>query len=231
MKYEIILFDADETLFDFKKSERIAFENTCRAFGIEYDESYHFRVYKEINTAVWQELAEGRISQKELNQERFKRFSKKISAGFQELEFAGEYIEQLSHASFVYEDSIPVIRSLSRSCRLAIVSNGLKKVQDGRIRKSTIAEYFEEIIISDEVGILKPDPAIFELALTKMNCIDKRTALMVGDSLTTDVQGGINSGIDTCWFNPLKSGKPDGLSAIEPTYEISGLSELLDIIG
>lgn len=227
MKYDILLFDADETLFDFKQSERIAFEKTCRQSGISYEENYHFKLYKEINTVIWQELAEGRITQKELNQERFRRFLNAVDTLSDAEAFAEAYIDHLSQASILYEGVPELLKSLSESCRLAVVSNGLQKVQDGRIRKNPIAINFEEIVISDEVGILKPDPAIFELTLKKMKCTDRRTVLMVGDSLSTDVQGGINSGIDTCWFNPGKASRP---SEIIPTYEISALEELKSIL-
>ncbi len=227
MKYEIIIFDADETLFDFKKSEKDAFKNTMLEFDIEYDENHHLKVYKEINTSIWKELEDGLITQKKLKIERFKRLSDRLNAEFDEGEFAKSYMKHLSYASFLYDDSIELVESLHKDYRLTIITNGLKIVQDNRIRKSTIAKYFEDIVVSEEVEVSKPDPKIFEHALDNIKHTDKSKVLIVGDSLTSDIQGGINFGIDTCWFNPNKIINKTG---IKPTYEVSDLRELKDIL-
>lgn len=227
MKYKIIIFDADETLFDFKKSERDAFKNTMLEFDIEYDENHHLKIYKEINTAIWKELEEGLITQKKLKVERFKRLSDRLDSGFDEGEFAKSYMKHLSYASFLYDDSIELVESLHKDYRLTIITNGLKDVQDNRIRKSIIAKYFEDIVVSEEVQVSKPDPKIFEHTLNNIRHTDKRKVLIVGDSLTSDIQGGINFGIDTCWFNPNKIINETGIT---PTYEICNLMELKDIL-
>lgn len=223
MKYDIIIFDADETLFDFKKSERDAFKNTMLEFNINYNENYHLKIYKDINTAIWKELEDGLITQKKLKVERFKRLSDALNAGFDEVEFSKSYMKHLSYASFLYDDSLALIESLSKDYRLSIITNGLKDVQNNRIRKSIIGKYFEDIVISEEVEVSKPDPKIFEHALNNLNYTNKNKVLMVGDSLTSDIQGGINFGIDTCWFNPNKI--VNG-TEINPTYEISNLMYL-----
>jgi 2-haloacid dehalogenase len=227
MKYEIIIFDADETLFDFRKSERDAFKNAMLEFDIEYDENYHLKIYQGINTAIWKEFEEGLITQKELKIERFKRLSDSLNAGFDEALFAKSYMKHLSNASFLYDDSIELVESLHKDYKLTIVTNGLKDVQDKRIRKSVIAKYFEDIVVSEEVQVSKPDPKIFEHTLGNIKHTDKSKVLIVGDSLTSDIQGGINSGIDTCWFN---SNKIVNKTKIKPTYEIHNLMELKDIL-
>ncbi|WP_432403443.1 YjjG family noncanonical pyrimidine nucleotidase [Wukongibacter sp. M2B1] len=227
MKYEIIIFDADETLFDFKKSEKDAFRNTMLEFDIEYDENHHFKIYKEINTAIWKELEDGLITQKKLKLERFKRLSDRLDSGFDEAEFAKAYMKHLSYISLLYDDSIELVEGLHKDYRLTIITNGLKVVQDNRIRKSIIAKYFEDIVVSEEVQVSKPDPKIFELALENIKHTDKSKVLIVGDSLTSDIQGGINFGIDTCWFNPNRI---ENKTEIKPTYEISKLMELKDIL-
>ncbi|ENQ3077227.1 YjjG family noncanonical pyrimidine nucleotidase [Bacillus sp. WLY-B-L8] len=227
MKYEVIIFDADETLFDFKKSEKHALKNTMLACNIEYDESYHLKVYKDINTAIWKELEDGLITQKNLNVERFIRLSNKLNAEFDEDEFAQLYMKHLSYASFLYDQSIDLVESLHKDYRLSIITNGLKDVQDNRIRKSVIAKYFEDIVVSEDVNVSKPDSKIFEHALNNIKHTDKSKVLMVGDSLTSDIQGGINFGIDTCWFNPNKIANT---SEFKPTYEISNLLELKNIL-
>ena len=227
MKYEVLIFDADETLFDFKKSERDALKNTMPEFDIEYDEDHHLKIYKDINTTIWKELEDGLITQKKLKVERFKRLSDSLNAGFDAALFAKSYMKHLSFASFLYDDSVGLIESLHKDYILSIITNGLRDVQDTRIRKSIIAKYFEDIVISEEVNISKPDPKIFELALNNIKHADKHKVLMIGDSLTSDIQGGINFGIDTCWFN---ANKIVNKTEFKPTYEISNLMELKDIL-
>lgn len=228
MKYDIIIFDADETLFDFKKSEREAFKNTMLEFNIEYNEDYHLKIYQDINTAIWKEFENGLITQKKLKVERFKRLSDSLKAEFDTNEFAKSYMKHLSNASFLYDDSIDLVENLHKNYRLIIITNGLKDVQDNRIRKSIIGKYFEDIVVSEEVQVSKPDPRIFEHALNNVNYTDKSMVLMVGDSLTSDIQGGINFGIDTCWFNPNRVVNNTDL---KPTYEITNLMELKNILG
>ncbi|MBU5590492.1 YjjG family noncanonical pyrimidine nucleotidase [Clostridium sp. MSJ-4] len=227
MKYDTIIFDADETLFDFKKSERDALKNTMLEFNIEYDENYHLKVYKDVNRAIWKELEDGLITQKKLKIERFKRLSDRLNSGFDEVLFAKSYMRHLSLASFLYHDSMGLVESLYKNYKLSIITNGLTEVQDTRIRKSIIAKYFDDIVISEEVQVSKPDPRIFEHALNNIKHTNKSTVLIVGDSLTSDIQGGINSGIDTCWFNPNKIVNE---TSIKPTYEISNLMELKAIL-
>lgn len=223
MKYEVILFDADETLFDFEKSERDAFKNAMLEFNMDYDENYHLKIYKDINTDIWKEFENGLITQKKLKTERFKRLSRKLNSAFDKTEFAKSYMKHLSFASYLFKDSQSLIESLSKDYKLAIVTNGLTDVQDRRVRHSIIGKYFYNVIISEEAHAAKPDPKIFELALKSINHADKSKVLMVGDSLTSDIQGGINFGIDTCWYNPDKSLNS---TEIKPTYEIYKLMEL-----
>ncbi|MBK1813335.1 YjjG family noncanonical pyrimidine nucleotidase [Clostridium sp. YIM B02505] len=227
MKYEVIIFDADETLFDFRKSEREAFKNSMIEFDIKYDENHHLKIYSEINTAIWKEFEEGLITQEKLKVERFKRLANKLEVAFDEVEFAKAYMKHLANASFLFEDSEALVESLYKDYKLTIVTNGLTDVQNGRIKKSTIAKYFQDVVISEEVKVAKPDPRIFELALSNLKHTDKSKVLMVGDSLSSDIKGGVNAGIDTCWYNPSKT---PNTTSIKPTYEISSLNELKDII-
>lgn len=227
MKYEVIIFDADETLFDFKKSERDAFKNAMLEFDIEYDENHHLRVYHGINNAIWKEFEEVLITQEKLRVERFRRFSETLNIGFDEDKFEKAYSKHLAGASFLFDDSIELVESLHKDYKLTIVTNGLKDVQDNRIRKSAIAKYFEDIVVSEEVKVAKPDPRIFEHTLNNIKHTDKSKVLIVGDSLTSDIKGGINFGVDTCWYNPNQI---ENKTSIKPTYEISSLMELKNIL-
>ena len=227
MKYEVIIFDADETLFDFKKSEREAFKNAMLEIDIPYDEEYHLNIYQGINTAIWKEFEEGLITQEKLKIERFKRLSSKLNIEFDAAQFAQSYMKHLANGSFLLDEGEALVQTLYTDYILTIVTNGLTSVQEKRIRKSVIAKYFKEIVISEEIGVSKPNPAIFEHALKNISYTDKSKVLMIGDSLTSDIQGGINFEIDTCWYNPNNLVNETG---IKPTYEISNLNDLPDLL-
>lgn len=227
MKYKLLIFDADETLFDFKKAEKEAFKETILEFGIEYDESYHFETYKRINTAIWKELENGLITQSKLKIERFKRLSDKLGIYFDEIKFADSYMKHLANGSFLFDDSMDLIKSIKDKYKLVIITNGLSIVQEKRIKQSPIAKYFNDIVISENVGVSKPNPGIFEYALNNMDNINKKEILMIGDSLSSDIKGGINFNIDTCWYNPNNL---ENNTDIIPTYVVSSLNELKNFL-
>ncbi|MDU2291203.1 MAG: YjjG family noncanonical pyrimidine nucleotidase [Clostridium celatum] len=223
MKYKVILFDADETLFDFKKAEKEAFKNSMLELDIEYDENYHFATYKEINTAIWKELEEGLITQEKLKTERFKRLIDKLDMTFDENDFANIYMTHLGNGSFLFDGAMELIEDLSSKYILSIVTNGLTSVQERRLKKSTIAKHFKDIVISESIGISKPNPDIFEHAINNLGTFNKDEVLMIGDNLNSDIRGGINYNIDTCWYNPNKL---ENKTDLKPTYEICDYTEL-----
>jgi len=227
MKYKMIIFDADETLFDFSKSERHAFENAMNDHNIEYKEEYHLPLYKKINIAVWEEFERGEITQKELKVKRFRRFLSSINNNCEPRSFMERYTLHLAHASFLFDGAEKLVEALSKKHRLIFVTNGLTKVQKHRIRESVIAHYFERIIISEEIGYAKPNPMIFIEGLKGLDLPDKSEIIIVGDSLTSDIPGGINYGIDTVWYNPNKK---KNNSPYTPTYEIDNLEKLYKIL-
>lgn len=227
MKYKLIIFDADETLFDFRMSEQKALEITMKEFGAEYDESYHLPIYKDVNHRIWKEFEDGILTQETLKTERFKRYFDKLSVDYDIYEFSSSYIKNLGEGAYLFKDSEELVRKLSKTHRLIILTNGLSKVQNRRIEKSGIKDCFEEIVISEEVGAAKPSKEIFEYAIRNFEGVDKSQILMVGDSMRSDILGGINYGIDTCWYNPTKSENKESFLA---TYEISSLFEIIDIV-
>ncbi|WP_296648099.1 YjjG family noncanonical pyrimidine nucleotidase [Romboutsia sp. 13368] len=227
MEYKVILFDADDTLFDFKKTEKHALEKLMSNLDTKYDNDYCINIYKEINTQIWKELEEGKITSDKLKVERFQRLINKLNLSDDANRLSNLYIEFLSQGSFLYEETKELLDYLSKNYKLAIITNGLSDVQHKRIRESEVSHYFDEIIISQEVKISKPDPRVFEYALNSLNHDDKSSVLMVGDSLTSDIKGGINASIDTCWFNLFnKSNDTD----ISPKYEINNLLDLKNIL-
>lgn len=227
MNYEVILFDADETLFDFKKTEEFALKKLITTLNTEYDESYCVSAYKKINTKIWIEFEEGKITSDKLKVERFNRFINKLNLNNDANTLSKMYVKFLGEGSFLYEETSNLLSYLSENYKIGIITNGLADVQNKRIRNSTVSHYFEDVVISDEIKIAKPNPEIFEYSLKNLNHGNKSSVLMIGDSLSSDIQGGLNAGIDTCWFN---ANKKSNLSNIIPKYEIHSLMDLKNIL-
>ena len=226
MKYKVILFDADDTLFDFKKTENYALENLMSSLDTDYDKDYCINIYKEINTKIWKEFEEGKITSDDLKIERFQRLIDKLNLSDDATRLSELYVKFLGQGSFLYEDTKDLLDYLSKNYKLGIITNGLADVQHKRIRESDVGHYFDDVIISDEIKIAKPNPEIFEYALKSLNH-DHKSVLMVGDSLSSDIKGGLNASIDTCWCNLAnKINNTD----IVPKYEINNLLDLKNIL-
>lgn len=227
MKYEVILFDADDTLFDYTLSEEYALKKVFIEHQIELMQS-HVEQYRWVNQQLWNDYEKGRVTLDFLRHERFRRLFAEIQVEMDAVHFSERYIQYLGEGSFLIEGSEKLINQLLKNGhRTAIITNGIKQTQQSRIGRSTLANSFEHIIISGDTGYSKPHTGIFDFAFDKLNLSDKSKVLIVGDSLTSDIQGGINYGIDTCWFNPKQQTNE---STIKPTYEIQYLLELLHIL-
>lgn len=226
MKYEIILFDVDDTLFDFDMSEKKALHKTFLEFEYPTGLSDYRGTYKEISKILWSDLEQGFITLSELAVERFTRLFLQHELDIDAEIFSGVYLEYLGRETHPIQGAVEVCEKLV-NYRLAIITNGFTAVQAARIENSALHNTFEHIIISEEAGFNKPDKEIFDYTFSKLQITDKEKVLIVGDSLTSDIQGGINYGIDTCWFNPNTKENHIGN---EPTYEINKLMELLKIV-
>lgn len=226
MKYEIVLFDIDDTLLDFPLSEKSALHNTFMDYNLPSGFADYHASYREISKVLWRELEEGNISLPELGVERFQRLFAENSLTVDAELFSQAYLDYLGQETHLMEGAEELCKIL-KGCRLAIITNGFGQVQKARIQNSPLAELFEYIIISEETGYQKPNPGIFDYAFEKLGGAPKEKALIVGDSLTSDIQGGNNYGIDTCWFNPQQKKNE---TTVKPTYEIRSLSEVADIV-
>lgn len=226
MRYKVILFDADDTLFDYGKAEAEALRQTFEAFGLPEGAAEYGASYREINKALWRELELGTITSASLRLERFRRLFETNGLALDPEAFSAAYLAGLGRGSFLIEGAETLCGSLT-GCRLAVITNGIKDVQTARIAGSPLCYTFERVIISEVAGCQKPERGIFDYAFAELGLSDKREVLMVGDSLTSDIAGGANYGIDTCWFNP--HGRPND-TEVAPTYEIRHLSELTGII-
>lgn len=226
-KYYCVLFDADNTLLDFDTAENKALAETLQHYGIEPDNE-NVQKYREINSALWQQLEKGQIRREKLMNERFTRFLKTIGAAGNGAEMNRYYLDQLSsHPDLMPGGVLDVLHELSEVATMAVVTNGFEKVQTRRAKESGILDYMEEIFVSEKMDAEKPNRKIFDQALRVLGVENKEHVLMVGDSLTSDIQGGINAGLDTCWVNPQHAENP---GKVNPTYEIAGLEELYSIV-
>jgi YjjG family noncanonical pyrimidine nucleotidase len=223
MKYDLLLLDADDTLFDFVRAEAWAFGQTLAALGRTDPDGSAEVVYRRINKGLWVDLEQGRVTKDVLRVERFRRLFGELGWEDPAPVAAETFVSRLAEAAFLLPGAEEVCRTLARTHTLAIVTNGITEVQTGRLARSPLAPLVSALVISDEVGVAKPDPAIFDLALRRVGHTDKATVLMVGDSLTSDIRGGQNFRIDTCWYNP--HGLPCTLP-VPPTYEIRRLEDL-----
>ena len=226
MKYDIILFDVDDTLFDFDMSEKKALHKTFVEFGYPAGLADYRASYKEISKILWSDLEQGSITLSELAVERFRRLISRHELNITAEMFSSVYLEYLGMETHPVQGAVELCEKLV-DYRLAIITNGFTAVQTARIENSALRNTFEHIIMSEEAGFNKPDKEIFNYAFSKLQITDKEKVLIVGDSLTSDIQGGIDYGIDTCWFNPHSKENNIGN---EPTYEIRELMELLKIV-
>ncbi len=226
MQYEWLIFDADGTLFDFDRAEETALRQTFESLGIPFEPDYRV-VYRRINQELWLELELGRVTPSVLRILRFERLFAELGIAESAGKFNAKYLLHLADAAELIEGARKVVRQLHTRYHLAIITNGLREVQERRLARSPLKDYFPVFVISEIVGAAKPQPAIFEAAFEAMGQPPKERVLLIGDSLTSDIQGGNNFGIDTCWFNPARVPRPIEAHC---TYEIVKLVELLDFL-
>lgn len=222
-RYSVLLLDADGTLFDYDRAEGYALETTCGELGLDYEPERDLPVYRRINAEMWRAFERGEIDPGTLSIERFRRFLESAGARADPAEMADRYLGHLAEGSFLIPGALDVVRELASLARLAVITNGLSRVQRSRFSGSGLSEYVEHLVISDEVGSQKPEPRIFDVALAPFNGVSRDEVLIVGDSLTSDIAGGGRYGIATCWYNPEGRENPDGPV---PTHEVHSLAEL-----
>lgn len=226
-KYYCVLFDADNTLLNFDAAESKALAETLVNYGIEPD-AETVQTYREINSELWKQLEKGQIRREKLMNERFTRFLKVIDAAGNGAEMNRFYLDQLStHPDLMSATVLDVMKELSEVATLAVVTNGFDRVQSRRVQESGLLNYLEDVFVSEKMDSEKPNRKIFDLALRSLGVENREHVLMVGDSLSSDIQGGINAGLDTCWFNPNHAENP---GKVCPTYEIASLEELYPLV-
>ena len=222
-RYDVLLCDADNTIFDFTKAEENAFAIACAHAGIDGAERL-LPVYADINSAMWKLLELGGITQSVLRVRRFELFLTAIGRTDIDARDMGDtFADALGQQSVPLPGAVEAVARWSRVLPVVIVTNGISKVQHGRMEGSEVRHFISGMVISEEVGAAKPDPRMLELAMEKAGVTDRRRALMLGDSLSRDIAAAANAGVDACWFNPRGAKNAKGLPV---RYEIRSLDEV-----
>ena len=224
--YPWLWFDADGTLFDYNRAEATALKNVFHSLTLPFEDEY-LGVYRNINSKLWRALEQQEITPAVLRFRRFELLLESLRLSGSPHQMSTAYIEQLAICTDLMDGAYEVLQTLHGRSKLAIVTNGLQAVQRSRLAHSRIRAFITELIISEEVGAAKPQPAFFDAAFARTGQPAKSDFLIIGDSLTSDIQGGVDYGLDTCWYNPTAESRPDSLPI---TYEIGHLRELLDFL-
>lgn len=219
---EFLFLDLDDTILDFHKAEHIALGKTFRFFGLEPTEEVMAR-YSQINKEHWQRLERKELTREEVLVGRFAVLFEEYGIQVDPTLCARTYEDNLSIGHHFLPGAEEALEALSKKYKLYLASNGTAKVQAGRLASANISHYFQEIFVSQEIGANKPDILYFQRCFERIPNFDPAKAMMVGDSLTSDILGGIQAGMATCWVNPAGKPHPEN---IKPDYEIKALPEL-----
>lgn len=238
--YHTLLLDADDTLFDFHQAELYALQSTFHDFAIELHVGSYIDEFQTINAAVWREYETGQSTAQQVRTKRFVRLLRQLEIDLDPAAVSDSYVAHLGEATFMVDGARELLEILCGRIPMVLLTNGLSAVQRSRLSRAKVADYFDAIVISEEVGVQKPDPRVFEIALEQASAARKASggsgtsaagrqdALMVGDNLHSDIGGALRAGLDACWFN--YRGK-DADPAIRPTCVIESLLELPGIVG
>lgn len=218
---EFLFLDLDDTILDFHKAERIAIGKTIRQFGVEPTESVLGR-YHVINKWHWEQLEQGKMTREEVLVNRFGVLFRELGMAVDPAACAKVYEENLSQGHWFLPGAEEALERLHGKYRLYLASNGTARVQQGRMTSANLYRFFEKVFVSQQIGFNKPSVAYFERCFAQIPGFQRERAVMVGDSLSSDIQGGINAGIRTVWVNP----EHQRCTGVVPDYEIECLSQL-----
>ncbi|MDF1697294.1 MAG: pyrimidine 5'-nucleotidase [Saprospiraceae bacterium] len=227
MRYKWLLFDADNTFLDFASASKNSLFQTLDEYNLDCDEEI-YKIYKTENAKVWESFENKEITALELRSLRFAKFFSAVDiGGIDPFQFNAHYLQNLVHLSEAYDGAIDLLEALMPQYTLSVITNGLKEVQRPRINKLSMNHIFESIIVSDEIGVAKPDIRFFEHSYNSItNPPPKSEVLVIGDNLKSDILGGVNFGVDTCWI----SHENENESSIQPTYTINSVLDIHSVL-
>ena len=225
-RYDTVLFDADNTLFDFDAAEAQALDLTLEAYGYPVDGRSR-DCYLAVNRDLWERFDRGEVKREWLVVERFAALQRSLGGHHDPAEMNAFYLSRLAEAGCLLPGAEELCRALVPSCTLAIVTNGVASAQRGRFARSPLKALIPWLFISEEVGYQKPQRQFFGAVLSAMSLPPSARIVVVGDSLTADILGAVNAGLDSIWYNPNGlPGRPD----IVPTFEARSFDQVLHLI-
>ena len=228
MKYTTILFDADQTLLDFHRCEKEAVREAFLNMGVITDDDM-IEEYSRINASLWKMLEKGEIEKKVLVYKRFEIFYEKYSINADPHLTSSEYMKTLSTKAYLIDGAEELCQRLYGKARMYIVTNGVKSNQESRLSLCGLLKYFDGVFISECTGYEKPQIEFFDYVSQRIPSFDKSRTIIVGDSLSSDIKGGINYGIDTCWFAPSGKTAPEDM-AKNITYTVSDFDGMYEAL-
>ncbi len=226
MKYPYLLLDADNTLFDFDRSNRVAFDTVCAAFDLPDDDGT-FALYERCNNEMWAAFDRGECTKEFLVVERFRNFLRALGAERDPAACNELHLRTLGQQSYLLPYAEEVCRELSREHRLYLVTNAVAAVQRSRLARSSLRQYITDAFISEEAGAAKPDPAYFDYVFAHIEGITRENCIVIGDSLSSDMRGANNYGLPCCWYDTRNTPAPEGLRI---DHRISDLRQLYEIV-
>ena len=226
MNYPYLLFDADNTLFDFDKANRTAFSTMCRENDVP-DTEENYKIYERCNGALWTAFDRGEVTKDFLVVQRFRDFLAEIGLRRDPEECNRVHLATLGVSHVLLPHAEDVCRRLSKTHKLYLVTNAVASVQRERLRRSTITPYITDAFISEEAGWAKPHTEYFDYVFAHIDGITRDNCIVIGDSLSSDIKGANNYGLPCCWFNPKGVARPTDLRI---DYEITDLRQLYDIV-
>lgn len=225
MKYTTLFLDLDNTLLDFTKAESVAVRRVLSEYNLPFDDKA-VKNYSRINRSFWERFENGEIPKSAIYEGRFKAFCEFYGTVADTAAMAVKYTGYLGECNYVIDGAFKILDYLkSKGYYFCATTNGLCTTQYSRIKGSGLEPYFDSVFVSEDAGSQKPEVEYFDYVISRIPEKDKSKMLVVGDSQSSDILGGINSGIDTCWYNP-KGAK----GKYTPTYEIKSLEELKNIL-
>lgn len=225
MSYKILLFDLDDTLLDFGANEADSLNKLFQQNGYTFTDEI-FQIYNSVNKQLWTDYENGIIVLDDVLNSRFLETMLRLGIVVDGVEWENRYRELLSNGNQLIEGALDVCRRLSASHRLFVITNGVTETQIKRLKQSGLFEFFEDVFDSQSIGFQKPSREFFNYAISCIKDFNKQETLIIGDSLNTDIKGGLMSGIDTCWINRKSQKCSD---EIVSKYTITNLTELYDI--
>lgn len=223
---KFILIDVDNTLLDFQACSEISIKQGFEKIGIEY-EAHMLECFYKINDVFWGKLEKGEIEKKEIFANRWNKTFEKLHIDADGVAFETIFLEGLANSHEPVKDAVEVLKYLASKYPVYVATNSQYQQQINRLASAEMLEYIQKVFVSDVIGVAKPNKDFFEACIKEMGDVRREEIIMIGDSLTADIIGGKNAGIQTCWYNHL--GK-ENMTEICPDYQIDALKELYDLL-